>query len=101
VTADPLGPLMVWTSEFGAFERRFRVRTSDRLFATALLDQRMLAWILGIEGSWRLEIGGGWAMVSHGDLSDPKMIDRSVDTLRSFVAKIPGAAASMRTPMDR
>jgi hypothetical protein len=71
------------------------------LFATALLDQRMLEWILGLEGSWRLEVGGGWAMVSHGDLSDPAMLERSVELLRSFLTKIPGAATSMRSSLDR
>jgi hypothetical protein len=101
VTADPLGPLTVWTSESGAFERRYRIRTSDRLFAAALLDQRMLEWILGLEGSWRLEVGGGWGMVTHGDLMDPRMLERSVEVFRSFLARIPGAATSMRTSIDR
>lgn len=39
----PLGDL---ETESDAFNRRFEVRAADRRFANALLDQRMMAWLL-------------------------------------------------------
>jgi hypothetical protein len=42
-SALPLGGLETESDEFN---RRFEVRASDRRFANALLDQRMMAWLL-------------------------------------------------------
>lgn len=98
VTSDPLGPLLVRSSESDRFGHRYRIRTEDPLFATAFLDQRMLAWLLDQRDGLTYEVGGGWAMVSHHDLADPARLDQSVDLLRRFCAKIPPVASSMRSP---
>lgn len=97
VTADPLGRLTVRSSESEEFARRYRIRTEDRLFATAFLDQRMLAWMLEQTGGWTFEVGGRWAMVSYTDLRDPSRLEAAVDVLRGFCATFPRVAASLRT----
>ncbi len=97
VTADPLGTLVVRSSESDEFARRFRIRTEDRLFATAFLDQRMLAWILEQVPGWTLEVGGRWAMVSYTDLGDASGPGAAVDVLRGFRARFPRVAASLRS----
>ena len=97
VTADPLGRLVVRSSESDEFARRFRIRTEDRLFSTAFLDQRMLAWILEQSPGWTFEVGGRWAMVSYTDLGDPAGPSAAVDTLRGFCGRFPPVAASVRS----
>ena len=97
VTADPLGPLVVRSSESGEFARRFRIRTEDRLFSTAFLDQRMLAWILEQGPGWTFEVGGRWAMVSYTDLGYPDRPRAAVEVLRGFLARFPRIAASNRS----
>lgn len=97
IGADPLGPLPSRSSESDRFGRRYRIRTKDPLFATAFLDQRMLAWMLDQRDGLTYEVGGGWAMVSHHDLGDPARLDESVDLLRRFCAKIPHVASLMRS----
>jgi hypothetical protein len=95
VTADPLGRLVVRSSESDEFARRFRIRTEDRLFSTAFLDQRMLAWILGQSPGWTFEVGGCWAMVSYTDLRDPAGPAAALDVLRGFCGRFPPVAASL------
>ena len=45
--------------ESDAFNRAFSVRSQDQRFANALLDARMMAWLLDLAGSWGFEIAGG------------------------------------------
>ncbi len=97
VATDPLGPLPSRSSESDRFGHRFRIRTEDPLFASAFLDQRMLAWILDQRDGLIYEVGGGWAMISHRDLAGPARIEESVDLLRRFFARIPHVASSMRS----
>lgn len=97
VTADPLGPLIVRTSELEEFGHRFRIRTQDPLFSTALLDQRMLAWMLEQPAGWTYEVGGSWVMVSTTKLTDGRSLADAVERLRSFRVRIPPVAETMRT----
>lgn len=97
VATDPLGPLRIRASESDRFGQRYRIRTEDPLFETAFLDQRMLAWMLDQSDVLTYEVGGGWAMVTHDDLRDPGELERSVDLLRGFCARIPPIASSIRS----
>jgi hypothetical protein len=94
IAADPLGPLLVWSSESGGFGRRSRIRTGDRLFATTFLDQRMLAWMLEQDPRWIFEVGGGWAMVSHRGVQVEGGFEAPIAILRDFISRIPRAASS-------
>ena len=95
VTADPLGPLVIRSTESGEFDRRYRVRTEDRLFATAFLDQRMIAWMLEQRGGWTFEIGGRWAMVSRPAIHGTNDIDDRSAMLLAFRQRIPRVVSSM------
>jgi hypothetical protein len=97
VTADPLGRMIVRSSESDEFARRYRIRTEDRLFATAFLDQRMLAWMLEQGPGWTFEVGGRWAMVSYTDLREAATVDAGVEVLRGFCARTPRVSASLRS----
>ena len=94
LTADPFGPLIVWTSESEGFARRFRIRTDDRLFATTFLDQRMLAWMLDQDPGWTFEVGGRWAMVSRPILPEGLSAAAAIEILRGFRATIPSVAVA-------
>jgi hypothetical protein len=98
VTADPLGPFVIRSTESGAFGRRYRVRTGDRLFATAFLDQRMLEWMLDQRVDWTFEVGGRWAMVSRPGLDGTDDTDARSDTLLAFRQRIPRVVSSMHAP---
>lgn len=100
VTADPLGPLVIRSTESGAFGRRYRVRTEDRLFATAFLDQRMLAWMLEQRDGWTFEVGGRWAMVSRPGLEDTDEIDDRSVMLMAFRQRIPPVISSMNPSIE-
>ena len=95
ITADPLGPLLVWTSESEAFAHRARIRTTDRYFATAFLDQRMLAWLIDQDPTWTFEVGGPWAMVSRPPLARADRFDDAIRVVDGFCERIPRAALSM------
>jgi hypothetical protein len=97
VATDPFGPLPSRSSESDRFGHRYRIRTGDPLFSSALLDQRMLAWLLDQREGVTYEVGGGWAMISHHDLAHPDGLEEWVELLRRFCAKIPPVAASMRS----
>lgn len=49
-------PLSDLRTESEEFNRRFEVRAADRRFANALLDQRMMAWLLELAPDCGLEI---------------------------------------------
>jgi len=49
--------------ELEAFNSAFEVRSSDRRFANAFLDQRMIAWLLDQDPSRVFEVRGRWLIV--------------------------------------
>jgi hypothetical protein len=44
------------------FNRRFNVKGSDRKFANDLLDERMIQWLLTVEGAFAFEVAGCWIL---------------------------------------
>lgn len=67
------------------------MRSPDRRFAHALVDARMMAWLLDEAGSYAFEVCGPWVL-AYGPRVAPDdvagMLDRAVD----FVANIPRMA---------
>jgi hypothetical protein len=79
--------------EAEAFDRRWRTFTDDRRFASALIDQRMMAWLMTI-GPCELEVGGAWVMAetrADGEASLALLLD-AVD---GFARHVPRAAISL------
>ncbi len=74
--------------ESEAFDRLFRVRATDARFATELIDQRMMAWLLSTEGNYGFEVLGHSALV-YCQFVDVAGIPALLDTAVAFVRKIP------------
>ena len=79
------------TFESESFNETWRVRASDGRFAVALVDQRMMAWLQGLDRLDAFEIGGGWAMAEQadGDLGE------LIGSLEAFVGHIPRVVESL------
>jgi hypothetical protein len=75
------------------FDRVWEVRTDDRLLASTIVDQRLMAWLLAREPNMSFELGGAWAMsVSHGsDETDGREL---IDALDGFLEHLPRVAFS-------
>jgi hypothetical protein len=74
--------------ESGAFNRLFRVQSTDARFATMLIDQRMMAWLLSTRGDYGFEVVGHSALV-YCQFLDTAGIPTLVDTAIAFVRHIP------------
>lgn len=81
------------------FDRAYRVWVSDPRFASALLDQRMIAWFLEVESDYTLQVGGGWAAVVAPTLHGAEL-DKAIDLVRAFRSHIPRAVTSMYPQSD-
>jgi len=79
------------TFESESFNEIWRVRSSDGRFAEALVDQRMMAWLQGVDRLEAFEVGGGWAMAEQadGDLGE------LIGSLETFVGHIPRVVESL------
>jgi len=76
------------------FNRTFRVRCADRAFANALIDARMMEWLLGLPDGWGFEIAGPW-ILGYRDQPKPREIESVIGTLASFVERIPSVVRSL------
>ncbi len=91
--ADVLGaPDIRFESE--AFNRAFEVRSPDRRFASAVVDARMMEWLLGLSPPPGLEISGHW-ILAYGDEVRPWEIDRVLGLLESFIGHVPQSVSSL------
>ena len=79
--------------------RRYHVLTDEPRFASALLDQRFLAWMESLERPITFETGGRWAMLSS-DVTAPDAFDRLVDEVRELLARIPRDLTSLYPAVD-
>jgi hypothetical protein len=91
--ADELGIRDV-DFELEAFNRAFEVRTEDRRFASAVVDARMMDWLLGASGRPGFEILDG-SLLCHVDRGVDRDIRRSLETLEAFLERIPSAVPSL------
>ena len=56
--------LSVIGTESEAFDRRFQILTEDRAAAVAIVDQRMMAWLLDASSHLAFETAGPWLLCS-------------------------------------
>jgi hypothetical protein len=80
-------------TESGAFDRRYRVWCSDRRFTSAFLDQRMMAWLLELEGDRRLQAGGRWVAVVGPPFHGTEL-EEAIELVRAFRTHIPRVVSS-------
>ena len=76
------------------FNRAFDVRSDDPEFASALIDARMMEWLLDHAPRPGFEISGGW-ILGYRDQVQPWQVDSVLSMLESFVDRIPRAVRSL------
>ncbi len=76
------------------FNRAFDVRSDDAAFASALIDARMMEWLLEHAPRPGFEISGGW-ILGYRDQVQPWQLDSVLAMLESFVDRIPRAVRSL------
>lgn len=81
------------TFESGEFNRRFEVRCQDREFAYALVDARMMRWLLEANEGCSFEILGGRLLASCG-LLPPSRVESVLDAAVEFSGRIPRVIAA-------
>ncbi len=92
-TGDQLAlPGIEFESEM--FNRAFDVRSDDPAFASALIDARMMEWLLDHAPRPGFEISGGW-ILGYRDQVQPWQVDSVLSMLESFVDRIPRAVRSL------
>jgi hypothetical protein len=77
------------------FDRAFTVRSPDRRFANALIDARMMRWLLDLGGGWAFELVGGRLLCSRSPQLQPWELDWFLDSALAFVTHIPDVVASL------
>jgi hypothetical protein len=82
------------TTESSSFNDRFRVLTTDRRFASTVVDQRLMAWLLGSDGDWSYELGGRWAAIV-GPLLAPPRLSEAIATVERFREHLPRVAGDL------
>ena len=80
--------------ELEAFNRRFEVRTDDRRFAVAFLDQRMMQAMLGLPEELTLTVNEDRLLLSAPLLSAPQVL-LLFDGARALREHIPRVMASL------
>jgi hypothetical protein len=92
-TGDQLAlPGIEFESEM--FNRAFDVRSDDAAFASALIDARMMEWLLDHAPRPGFEISGRW-ILGYRDQVQPWQVDSVLSMLESFVDRIPRAVRSL------
>ena len=87
-------------SESRGFDARFRVLAMDARFANALVDQRMMLWLLSRDDEATFEVGGPWAAALCPGLTPTDGCDDLVAVLDLFVAHLPPVIHSLRPAVD-
>jgi hypothetical protein len=80
--------------ESEAFNRSFAVRCHDRAFASALVDPRMMEWLLSLGHRWGFEIDDRW-ILGYRDQVPPWEIESVLEIVETFIHRIPRAVTSL------
>jgi hypothetical protein len=76
------------------FNRRFNVKASDRRFATALCDARMMEWLMEHGDGYSFEVVSDRMLVWCGRV-DPARMVHVLGTASTFRQRIPAVVSSM------
>jgi hypothetical protein len=84
--------------EVESFNRAFEVRSTDRRFAHALIDGRMIAWLEGLPPDTGFELLGGTLLCRT-----PRVPDRdltwALETMAEFLGRVPPVIRSLFGPV--
>ena len=92
--ARPVAILPDVMFEAGVFNEQVRVQCADERFARALIDQRMMEWLLLFPAGWGLQVAAGRAL-AYGPVTKPWERDEVIGMLRDFATHLPSSAASL------
>jgi hypothetical protein len=80
--------------ELDEFNRRFEVRSEDRRLASAVIDQRMIGWLLESDPALGFQLQEGWLLAWMPQLP-PDELERTLTTVEGFHERIPRAVWSL------
>jgi hypothetical protein len=80
--------------ELERFNRSFEVRSSDRRFASALIDASMMEWLLALPTGTGFEILGG-TLLAQTPRSPDRDVAWALETMATFKDRIPPVVASL------
>lgn len=80
--------------ELERFDREYRVLCEDRRFASALLDQRMMVWLMEMAAGVGFQIADGRLLV-FADRVQPWQLESVFASGAGFLSQVPGALRSM------
>ncbi len=80
--------------ELEAFNRAFEVRATDRRFASGVIDQRMMRWLLEPGPVQGFQLHRGWLLAWIPRLQ-PWELERTLATVEGFHERIPRAVWSL------
>ncbi len=80
--------------ELDEFNRRFEVRSDDRTLASAVIDQRMIGWLLESDPALGFQLQEGWLLAWMPQLP-PDELGRTLTTVEGFHERIPRAVWSL------
>ena len=80
--------------ELESFNRPFEVRSKDRRFASALVDSRMMEWLLGLPIGTGFEIQGGTLLRLTPRRADAD-VTWALETMVTFKSRIPPVVESL------
>jgi len=80
--------------ELDEFNRRFEVRSDDRRLASAVIDQRMIGWLLESDPALGFQLQEGWLLAWMPQLP-PDELERTLTTVEGFLERIPRAVWSL------
>jgi hypothetical protein len=77
------------------FNRLFRVRSKDRRYATALVDARMMEWLLSTRGDFGFEVHLEGVLV-YCQFLQPEDVPRLLDVAATFAQHVPRVVTADR-----
>ena len=80
--------------ELDEFNRRFEARSDDRRLASAVIDQRMIGWLLESDPALGFQLQEGWLLAWMPQLP-PDELERTLTTVEGFHERIPRAVWSL------
>ena len=86
--------------ESDAFNRLFLVLSDDPRATSAVIDARMIQWLMNRSGEWLFEVGGDSILVAM-PRHDRRRIRSLLSVSREFRARIPDVAFSLYPPSHR
>jgi hypothetical protein len=87
-------------TESAAFNGRYHLRCADRRFATELVDQRLMAWLLERPRAVSLQAGGRWLAVVAREPVSASSLNDLVAGIVGFRRHVPRVLASLHPAVD-